>query len=97
MPRYDYRCLECDQTFEAAHSVSAGPLKECKLCGGGSVQKLISAPMINTIKSGSPTGARYEKMSKKEIIDVESPPLVAMEQQDGMKEKMAIMYGGKLD
>ena len=97
MPRYDYRCLECDRIFEATHSMSAGPLKECKLCGSGSVQKLISSPMINTVKSSSPTGAKYEKLSKKEIIDIEGPPLAAMEQQEGMKEKMAIMYGGKLD
>ncbi len=97
MPRYDYRCLDCDQTFEATHSMSAGPLGECLLCGGERVQKLISLPMINTIKSGSPTGARYEKLSKKEIVDMEAAPLAAMEEQDGMKEKLAIMYGGKLD
>ena len=53
--------------------------------------------MINTVKSSSPTGAMYEKLTKKEIIDKEAPPLVAMEQQEGMKEKMEIMYGGKLD
>lgn len=97
MPRYDYRCLECHRTFEATHSASAGPLKECRLCGGQSVQRLISAPMINTIRSGSPTGAKYERLSKKEIMDMEGPPLAAMEEQEGMKEKLAIMYGGKLD
>ena len=97
MPSYDYRCLGCDRTFEASHSMSAAPLKRCVLCGSESVQKLISAPMINTIKSGSPTGAKYEKLSDKEIIDIEAEPLAAMEQQEGMAEKMAVMYGGKLD
>jgi hypothetical protein len=53
--------------------------------------------MINSVKSSSPTGAMYEKMSKKEIIDKEAEPLAAMEQQEGMAEKLAIMYGGKLD
>ena len=77
--------------------MSVGPLKLCLLCGGESVRKLILAPMINTIKSGSPTGAKYEKMSKKEIIDKEAAPLAAMEEQGGMAEKLAIMYGGKLD
>ena len=97
MPRYDYRCLECRETFEATHGMSAGPVKQCKLCGSNSVLRLISPPMINSIKSGSPTGAKYEKMSKKEIIDLEAEPLAAMEQQEGMAEKLAIMYGGKLD
>ena len=77
--------------------MSDGPIKGCVLCGAEPVQKLISQPMINIIKSGSPTGARYEKMSKKEIIDMEAKPLAAMEQQEGMAEKLAIMYGGKLD
>ena len=97
MPRYDYRCHQCDQVFEASHTVSAGPLKECVLCGSESVQKLISAPMINSLKSSSPTGAKYEKLSKKEVIDMEAAPLAALEQQEGMAEKMALMYGGKID
>ena len=97
MPRYDYKCLECDRVFEATHRMADAPLRKCRLCGSESVRKLISAPMINTVKSSSPTGAKYEKLTKKEIIDIEAPPLAAMEQQEGMKEKMAIMYGGKLD
>ena len=97
MPRYDYRCHQCDQTFEATHGMSEGPLKVCALCGGEPVQRLISSPMINTVQSGSPTGARYEKLSQKEIIDIEGPPLAAMAEQEGMAEKLAIMYGGKLD
>jgi putative FmdB family regulatory protein len=96
MPRYDYRCQQCVGTFEATHSMSSSQ-DECGLCGGGPVQRLISAPMINSVKSSSPTGAMYEKMSKKEIIDKEAEPLAAMEQQEGMAEKLAIMYGGKLD
>lgn len=97
MPRYDYRCLDCHRTFEATHSMTTSPLKECRLCGSASVQRVISPPMINTIKSGSPTGTKYEKLSQKEIMDIEGPPLAALEQQEGMKEKLAIMYGGKLD
>ena len=97
MPRYDYRCLECNGIFEATHGMSDAPVSTCELCGGESVQRLISPPMLNTIKSGSPTGAMYEKLSKKEIMDKEGAPLAEMEQQEGMAEKMAIMYGGKLD
>ena len=97
MPRYDYRCFECDRIFETTHGMNADPLKECVLCGSGSVQKCISAPMINSLKSSSPTGAKYERLSKKEIIDMEAEPLAAMEQQEGMAEKLAIMYGGYID
>ena len=97
MPRYDYRCFECDRIFEATHGMNADPLKECVLCGSESVQKCISAPMINSLKSSSPTGAKYERLSKKEIIDMEAEPLAAMEQQEGMAEKLAIMYGGYID
>ena len=97
MPRYDYRCLDCGRTFEATHGMGARPLNLYRLCGGGSVRKLVSAPMINTIKSGSPTGAKYEKLSQKEVIDMEAAPLAAIEEQEGMAEKLALMYCGKLD
>ena len=97
MPTYDYRCGQCRTAFEATHPMAAGPVDRCPRCGSPSVNRIISAPMINTIKSGSPTGAKYEKLSKKEVIDMEGPPLAEMEKQEGMKEKLAIMYGGKLD
>ena len=82
MPRYDYRCHQCDQVFEVSHSISAGPLKECVLCGGESVQKLIARPMINTLKSSSPTGAKYEKLSQKEVVDMEAAPLAVLAEQE---------------
>ena len=97
MPRYDYRCNDCERTFEATHSMSADPLEQCRLCGSGNVQKLFSPPMLNTIKSGSPTGAKYEKLTPKEIAHKEAEPLAAMEGQDGMAEKLKIMYSGKVD
>ena len=97
MPRYDYKCRECNRSFEAIHSIHADPLDVCRLCGGGPVGRLISPPMVNTIKSGSPTGAKYEKMGHKEIVQKEWEPLAAMEAQEGMREKMQIMYSGALD
>ena len=97
MPKYDYRCGACHQVFEAVHGMNAAPPSECVYCAAESLTRLFHAPMINNIKSGSPTGAKYEKMSSKEIIDLEAKPLAEMEQQEGMAEKLAIMYGGKLD
>jgi putative FmdB family regulatory protein len=97
MPRYDYRCLACNRTFEVSHAMGAAPPEGCVHCHGNSLRRLIVSPMINSIKSTSPTGAKYEKLSKREIIDMEAAPLAEMEQQEGMAEKLAIMYGGKLD
>ena len=97
MPRYDYQCLSCNRTFEVGHAMGAAPPKGCVHCHGNSLRRLIAPPMINSIKSTSPTAAKYEKLSKKEIIDMEAAPLAEMEQQEGMAEKLAIMYGGKLD
>ena len=97
MPIYEYRCCECNRTFEAMHSMSATPLQQCRLCGSPSIKKLISAPMLNRIKSRSPTGATYEHLTPTELMQREAPPLAAMEQQEGMKEKLEIMYSGKLD
>ena len=97
MPTYEYRCFECNRTFEAMHSMSAAPLQQCRLCGSPSIEKLISAPRLNRIKSRSPTGATYEQLTPTELMQREAPPLAAMEQQEGMKEKLEIMYSGKLD
>jgi putative FmdB family regulatory protein len=40
MPTYDYECTACAHRFEAFHSMSAEPLKECPECKG-KVQRLI--------------------------------------------------------
>lgn len=97
MPKYDYRCLECGHTFEVSHGMNDDPPTVCVGCAAGPLQRLISAPRINSLQSTSPTGAKYERLTKQEIIDQESEPLAEMEKQEGMAEKLAIMYGGKLD
>lgn len=40
MPTYDYECAQCGHTFEAFHSISADPLKDCPECEGA-VKRLI--------------------------------------------------------
>ena len=42
MPVYEYQCDACGQTFEAMQKFSDAPLTECKACGKGPVNKLIS-------------------------------------------------------
>ena len=43
MPTYEYQCDECTHKFEAFHSMSADPIKDCPKCGvKGRVRRLIS-------------------------------------------------------
>ena len=34
MPTYDYKCSNCQHTFEYFQTMSAAPLTECPKCGG---------------------------------------------------------------
>ncbi|HUV90645.1 MAG TPA: zinc ribbon domain-containing protein, partial [Anaerolineae bacterium] len=44
MPVYEYRCCDCDTTFEAL--VRDGKAAVCPHCGGSSLDKLPSAPFV---------------------------------------------------
>lgn len=41
MPTYDYRCRECEHTFEHYQSITAKPLRRCPKCGMNKVIRLI--------------------------------------------------------
>jgi len=41
MPLYEYKCNECNDTFEVLQRISAEPVTTCKRCGG-TCEKLIS-------------------------------------------------------
>jgi putative FmdB family regulatory protein len=45
MPFYEYRCDECDKTFEIFQSMSDDPITECPQCSS-SVRRLFSANSI---------------------------------------------------
>ncbi|MBI2709642.1 MAG: FmdB family transcriptional regulator [Actinobacteria bacterium] len=51
MPTYEYRCKECDHTFEAVQSFTDEPLTECPSCGGP-VRKLFGNVGISFKGSG---------------------------------------------
>ena len=44
MPIYEYRCRDCNVTFEML--VRAGTVVTCPHCGSASLDKLISAPFV---------------------------------------------------
>jgi putative FmdB family regulatory protein len=54
MPRYDYKCLECDKVFEVQQRMADDPLELC-LCEGEQflVERLLSKPefVINSKSS----------------------------------------------
>lgn len=51
MPTYDYKCTECEHTFELFQSMTEDPIKECPKCNG-LVKRLIGAG-IRPIFKGS--------------------------------------------
>jgi|SRR3569623_2070626 len=52
MPIYEYRCQSCGKKFEALQKFSDEPLTVHPECGGGPVDRLISAPAFQFKGSG---------------------------------------------
>jgi putative FmdB family regulatory protein len=42
MPTYEYKCDNCNHTFETLQSIKAEPLTKCPKCGKNKLRKLIS-------------------------------------------------------
>lgn len=51
MPTYDYKCLECDHTFEEFQKITENPLEICPKCKG-KIKRLIG-PGAGPIFKGS--------------------------------------------
>ncbi len=49
MPTYDYKCNECNYTFEEFQKMTDNPLEECPKCGG-KVKRLIGAGVAPIFK-----------------------------------------------
>jgi len=54
MPLYEYRCCDCNATFEAL--VREGKEAVCPHCGGSSLDKLPSAPFVLSGQTACPAG-----------------------------------------
>jgi putative FmdB family regulatory protein len=46
MPLYEYECEACGERFEVIQKFSDAPITECRKCGKGPVEKLLSSPAI---------------------------------------------------
>ena len=52
MPLYEYLCENCQEKFEVIQKFSDEPIQVCRRCGGGPVEKQMSAPGIHFKGSG---------------------------------------------
>lgn len=48
MPFYDYHCLSCDHIFEVLQKVSDPAPAACPACDQGRIEKLLSAPALQS-------------------------------------------------
>lgn len=47
MPLYPYRCTQCGHKFEKIQNFSAEPETVCPKCGGGPLERPLTAPRLN--------------------------------------------------
>jgi putative FmdB family regulatory protein len=52
MPLYEYKCKNCGDSFEVLQRFSDEPLSTHEKCGGGPVERLLSAPALQFKGSG---------------------------------------------
>jgi putative FmdB family regulatory protein len=69
VPTYDYRCDQCERTFEVRHSISAEPLTTCERCGGPIRRLLAAAPFI--LKGGGWYVTDYPSEGRKKGMEAE--------------------------
>lgn len=46
VPLYEYQCQACGERFEVIQRFSDEPVEVCRKCGGGPVERMLSAPAI---------------------------------------------------
>jgi putative FmdB family regulatory protein len=54
MPIYEYRCRDCETTFEAL--VRTDQSVTCPQCGSHALDKLLSAPFVLSTEAARPAG-----------------------------------------
>ena len=69
MLTFDYRCDQCDRTFEVRQRISAEPLTTCERCGGPIRRLLAATPFI--LKGGGWYVTDYPSEGRKKGIEAE--------------------------
>ena len=83
MPTYDYKCTECNHTFEMFQPMIADPIKDCPECGGV-VKRLIGAG-AGPIFKGS--GFYQTDYKNKSVSSAKSTPAKNAKPKSSDKEK----------
>ena len=66
MPRYDYKCLKCDQTFTIRHSIKE-VVEVCECEEQGPMQKIPSIPRVIKRSNAGEVVKKHIEEAKKEI------------------------------
>ena len=66
MPRYDYKCLKCDQIFTIRHSIKE-VVEVCECEEQGELQKVPSIPRVIKKSSAGQVVKKHIEEAKKEI------------------------------
>lgn len=64
MPTYDYKCSQCQYTFEHFQTMTAEPLTECPKCGG-SLKRVIGTGAGTIFKGSGFYQTDYKNKSNK--------------------------------
>ena len=66
MPRYDYKCLKCDQTFTIRHSIKE-VVEVCECEEQGQLKKMPTIPRIIKRNSAGEIVKKHIEEAKEEI------------------------------
>src|SRR3954453_20830210 len=88
MPFYEYECKNCGKRFEKMQSITADPLTECLLCGGGPIHRVLQPVGVIFKGSGwyvtdSKRSAASKSDSKSSSTKDESAPASEANGSDG--------------
>jgi putative FmdB family regulatory protein len=83
MPTYDYKCTECNHTFEMFQPMIADPITDCPECGG--VVKRLIGTGAGPIFKGS--GFYQTDYKNKSVSSAKSTPAKTAEPKSSDKEK----------
>ncbi len=67
MPTYEYRCEPCKTIYKTRHGMNESPAYRCPSCDAP-IERMVSAPRLNTGGWTSPTEARYARLSDRDEI-----------------------------
>ena len=83
MPKYVYRCNECDSTFQIFHGMFEIQ-ESCEICNLET--SLVRIPQINFINKKSPTSIKH-KVGEKVVNFIEESKKTLKEQQKQLQNK----------